>query len=659
MPECSRQGCSNIHPADSMVEDPEYFEVYYCQACCAEYKTWDACATCGNIFNTADMMFNEEESYYSCQQCYGRALNQLGTEDSVLGELGNICDNCFKRCGDDHVNDQTHEIVCQNCVQLPQCAGCERHFAPELLEIRLRYEDDDDENSVESDAGVVNVEKSSVAIFDHLCTGCCEIVDSQNRLSEQYDGLELPLHSNRENRSLKNCCVESPNHIYKNPVDGARTVCCRSCHAHLHVLHDFWSGTTYANICKKLSSEGHPELGTKKKLELYLKKHNLRRRRHSPEERQAAIDQATVAIRNYRENIGERTGYRLMCQHLHLDLNISIPRSSVRLLLREMEEGAVDDRKYRRLKRNNYVGKGPFEACAYDQHDKFRIYGLFVHGGIDCYSRYLMWLKVWKTNRQGALIARYYLEACRQFRKVWDKTIADNGLENPIPGKIQREMIQELVEEFIREFPEFADEVQINPEDSHQTVYDSRLNQKIECFWSQFLRQLGWDLLNQLEKGVANGFYDVTDMVQRSVFQFLAIPYIQQVFDAYKLRFNSRDKRLQRNRGLPSGKGSSATNLLADPTPWGGDATLGRVVSEEYLDQKIQDVYNEDHCKLFPDHIRYWLEETHQVAGGGQVVTSVASIWPIMKDMVQYINGHDDWPILITNYQEGVLGDIQ
>jgi hypothetical protein len=51
-----------------------------------------------------------------------------------------------------------------------------------------------------------------------------------------------------------------------------------------------------------------------------------------------------------------------------------------------------------------------------DQYDKLRHYGFCIHGAIDGFSRKILWLRVYSTNRDPWLIARYYYETVSLIR---------------------------------------------------------------------------------------------------------------------------------------------------------------------------------------------------------------------------------------------------
>ena len=45
-----------------------------------------------------------------------------------------------------------------------------------------------------------------------------------------------------------------------------------------------------------------------------------------------------------------------------------------------------------------------------DQYDKLRHYGFGIHGCVDGFSRRVMWLRVYSTNRDPWIVAKYYYE---------------------------------------------------------------------------------------------------------------------------------------------------------------------------------------------------------------------------------------------------------
>lgn len=63
-------------------------------------------------------------------------------------------------------------------------------------------------------------------------------------------------------------------------------------------------------------------------------------------------------------------------------------------LLRELDPEGSESRKAHRLKRRVYCNPGPNYAWHIDGYDKLKPWGFPIHGGIDGFSRKLLWLKV-------------------------------------------------------------------------------------------------------------------------------------------------------------------------------------------------------------------------------------------------------------------------
>jgi len=68
----------------------------------------------------------------------------------------------------------------------------------------------------------------------------------------------------------------------------------------------------------------------------------------------------------------------------------------------------------RRLRRREYFSKGPNYLWHFDGYDKLKPYGLCVSGCIDGYSRYIIWLRVYKTNNDPKVINGYYMDCIRE-----------------------------------------------------------------------------------------------------------------------------------------------------------------------------------------------------------------------------------------------------
>ncbi|ORY53842.1 hypothetical protein BCR33DRAFT_845069, partial [Rhizoclosmatium globosum] len=170
----------------------------------------------------------------------------------------------------------------------------------------------------------------------------------------------------------------------------------------------------------------------------------------------------------------------------------------------------------------------------------------------------------------------------------------------------------------------------------HRVVLDSRLNQKIECWWSHMLYEWGNDILDLLALARERQLYDPTDPLEGAIFQFLAIPYYQQFFDEKRRTYNARSKRAQWKRNLPSGYLSSPSNLMSNSSDFGGiDHRIRCPIG--YLAKKMAEIQTENSelFSLFPENVLSCLRHARALFPG--TIQQTNDIWPILRGMVRYM----------------------
>jgi hypothetical protein len=79
-----------------------------------------------------------------------------------------------------------------------------------------------------------------------------------------------------------------------------------------------------------------------------------------------------------------------------------------------VEPEAVQNRKQRRLKRRRYYAAGVMEFWTIDQHDKWKVFGLYLHVSFDPFPRRIIWLRVWWSSKNPKLITSYYIATARK-----------------------------------------------------------------------------------------------------------------------------------------------------------------------------------------------------------------------------------------------------
>ncbi|XP_013415567.1 uncharacterized protein LOC106177367 isoform X5 [Lingula anatina] len=132
----------------------------------------------------------------------------------------------------------------------------------------------------------------------------------------------------------------------------------------------------------------------------------------------------------------------------------------------------------------------------------------------------------------------------------------------------------------------------------------SPLNQKIECFWSTFLKRVLIRWQEELMGLHRDGWYDRHSCIDKWCMVFVYLPLIQHDIDAFQLWWNNHKIRHQRQVWLPTG--AAPNDIYAFPHLYGGhqcgftvsDRDLAEVAREKTLNYEQsarvpQDFYNE------------------------------------------------------------------
>ncbi|EGO28160.1 hypothetical protein SERLADRAFT_405819 [Serpula lacrymans var. lacrymans S7.9] len=90
-------------------------------------------------------------------------------------------------------------------------------------------------------------------------------------------------------------------------------------------------------------------------------------------------------------------------------------------------------------------------------------------------------------------------------------------------------------------------------------------NVKPEIFWSQLRKRWspGFEIL--MDEGLNNGLYNPNDALERLVFHFIFIPWLQSELDCFADCFNTTCPRRNKNKILPQGH---PDDIFQQPTRW-------------------------------------------------------------------------------------------
>ena len=145
---------------------------------------------------------------------------------------------------------------------------------------------------------------------------------------------------------------------------------------------------------------------SKSTLERTLKRIGLYRRKHKTD-----LLQVALFIQEEVEKSGQLHGYKfihLKCIHK----GYVVTQETVRHLLHIIDPVGVATRSRNRLRRRRYINDGPDFMWHIDGYDKLKPYGICIHGAIDGFSRYIIWLEAYTTNRHFSLLNVNFAGAC-------------------------------------------------------------------------------------------------------------------------------------------------------------------------------------------------------------------------------------------------------
>ncbi|KAJ7773757.1 hypothetical protein B0H14DRAFT_3894610 [Mycena olivaceomarginata] len=249
------------------------------------------------------------------------------------------------------------------------------------------------------------------------------------------------------------------------------------------------------------------------------------------------VPQIITKLRPAYPNMGARSLVVL----LRWDHGVKIPEKDVADILKQMEPEKVAARYGHRFKRSRFYSAGVMEILSFDQHDKWKYYGLYLHLGMDPYTGRLHWNKIWWTNRNTALVTSYYLGAVRRQNTMPLLTFSDTGRENNGIAKCHSTMRQRLD-------PSLRGTIQ------HKWFYD-KMNIKSEISWGRLRRgwATGFEML--LDQGEIHGIIDFPrrDPIETFLFRWLFVPYLQNELDVWTKRQNGSMRRAYKHKILPHG----------------------------------------------------------------------------------------------------------
>ncbi|KAI0694588.1 hypothetical protein BC835DRAFT_1306221 [Cytidiella melzeri] len=224
-------------------------------------------------------------------------------------------------------------------------------------------------------------------------------------------------------------------------------------------------------------------------------------------------------------------GSRLMKVKLLREEKMMVSKPLILRYMNLHHRNEVLSRKGLRLKRKQFWTVGVNDIWTVDQHDKWRKFQLFLHVGIEPHSGLILWLKIWWTNRNPRLVCGWY---CNTIEELGCGT-ENFGIANA----------QTLLRH--RHDPSLSETLQ-------HKFRGNKGNIKPEIAWRRLREAWSPGFESLLETGVAAGWYDPNDPLDRLVFHYTFIPWLQSELDVYRKEANDTKPRFDKDKILPYGR---------------------------------------------------------------------------------------------------------
>nr|XP_055025415.1 uncharacterized protein LOC129415450 isoform X1 [Misgurnus anguillicaudatus] len=195
----------------------------------------------------------------------------------------------------------------------------------------------------------------------------------------------------------------------------------------------FANGCKQREICSILCASGFKI--SERHLRRLIKTLGLRRRSYD-----RPLDEICQAIMSELKHWSPWQGIRAMHKRVRGVGGIQpCYRNDVGVIMGELDASGLIRRcpGKKKIERRNYFSRGPNYTWHIDGNDKLKFFGIWVHLGIDGFSRKILWLMVGTSNRQQSFIARYFYDAVWEHNGCPRFIRADRGKENLIVGQMQ------------------------------------------------------------------------------------------------------------------------------------------------------------------------------------------------------------------------------
>lgn len=215
-----------------------------------------------------------------------------------------------------------------------------------------------------------------------------------------------------------------------------------------------------------------------------------------------------------------------------------VRRELVRQIMKTLDPVGVSLRKGNKLKRRQYLSKGPNWLWHIDQYDKLSPFGIYISGCIDGFSRYVLWVEAGVSNKKPKKIAGYFLKTLENVKGFPHIIRGDAGTENGTVAAMQN---------FLREDDEdcFSKKSFLYGKSTH--------NQRIERWWGILRKKCTDRWIHHFKELEKDGHFTIGDDLHITLVQYCYMRIIREELEEVKFAWNHHRIRKQKSGDIVPG----------------------------------------------------------------------------------------------------------
>ncbi|KAM4722997.1 uncharacterized protein WCC33_009195 [Rhinophrynus dorsalis] len=208
-------------------------------------------------------------------------------------------------------------------------------------------------------------------------------------------------------------------------------------------------------------------------------------------------------------------------------------RNDVHEIMRQLDKDGLLRRRpgHCKIPRRVYSTKGPNDTWHIDGNDKLRFYGIWIHLGIDGFSRRVLWLHAGTSNRKPEFIARYFIDAVVRENGCPHLVRADRGKENVSVAVIQKSF-------------RYRQNDSLSGPNSFR-YGKSVHNQRAECFNGHLKKSWICMWQRHFEAMLEADILELSNPIHIHCLQFCFLPIIAKELDRERIEWNNHKIRKQ------------------------------------------------------------------------------------------------------------------